>query len=464
MPKLKQHLLNGLLFVSCLCPLQAQADRVLFSRDPLVLTEDSITSNQGTLKASDIGPVSNRNKTQLANANPIIDKLWQVALHDIESNIVTTNEGTYFGAGASFGAKVYTRDISFAGILGLNELYPQIMLDSLKVTRAVHFRLKFTVSKDHGIPEINAPWEILPITEKEFFQTKHTNSYTRRTDDVIWLWAAEDLLNKMDKPDWAWLYENGLTSFKLLYDPFYDPSDGLYRGQAAFVDVHYEESRKTTGYPDSWTMQQCVLSKATSTNCLYYIGLNVMARTAMKLGRTAEQEQWQQRADNLKAAIIKELCVGDGTFVYLKEPTGRLMERREALGSALAVLSGVVQGEDARKAVAGYPASENGVPLFVPFYFNQKINKSAYHNWTSWPFVDTFFLWAKEIAENKSYSGQNLALLARTVTKNNQNFREVVDYRTGELTGSHSQLWSAAAFINSCKRAGLFPVDNKPTP
>ena len=435
---------------------QTQAASLLYTSDHLVLTANSLTSTQGELTAADIGPITTTNKTELVGATPLVEKLWQVALRDIEKNIVTTDEGTYFGAGTDFGAKIYTRDISFSGILGLNDLYPQIMLDSLKVTRNVHFRLKFKVSKDHAIPEINAPWEILPITEKEFFKAIHTNSYTRRTDDVIWLWAAEDLLNKMNNPEWTWLYESGVKSFELLYDPFYDKTDGLYRGQAAFVDVHYEGQRKTTGYPDSWSMQQCVLSKTTSTNCLYYIGLNVMARTAGKLGKEAEQKQWQARADNLKAAIIKELRMGDGTFVYLKEPSGHLMERRDALGSALAVLSGVVKGEDARRAVADYPVSENGVPMFLPFFFNQTINKSAYHNWTSWPFVDTFFLWAKEVAEGKNHSVQNLALLGHTVAKTNGSFREVVDYRTGEIEGSHSQLWSAAAFLNSCKRARLY--------
>ena len=362
----------------------------------MVLTEDSVSSRHGTLTAAEVEAIHPINQTELVGASPIIAKLWKVALRDIESNIVETDKGTYFGAGANFGAKIYTRDISFAGILGLNDLYPQIMLDSLKVTRDVRLDLKLKVSEEHAIPEIEAPWEILPIPEKEFFQTIHTNSYTRRTDDVIWLWAAEDLLTKMDSPDWEWLYETGVQSFEVLYDPFFDPSDGLYRGQAAFIDVHYEQSRKTTGYPDSWSMKECVLSKSTSTNCLYYIGLNAMARTAERLGKSAEQAQWQARADALKAAILKELRMEDGTFLYLKEPNGHRMERREAVGTALAVLSGVVQGEDARRAVADYPISEKGVPLLVPFFFNQTINKKAYQNWSSWPFVDTLFLGRKK--------------------------------------------------------------------
>ncbi len=382
------------------------------------------------------------------SAGPLLQKLWKIALDDIEANIVETERGQYFGAGAHFGVRVYTRDISFSGVLGLNMLYPEIMRRSLDLTRELRWELGFGVAKGYEISAIDAPWNVIVDDEREMSERYHTNSYARRTDDVIWLWAAADLLHETDadRKDWEWLYDWGKRFFGTFYAPFFDPQDGLYRGQSTFVDITFVQ-HEATGYPAGWSIEDCITCKATSTNALYVKGLDVMAEAARKLGRR-EADEWQRRADTLRAAMRRELLQADGTFAYLKDRHGRLDSRRHNLSEALAVLFGVVRGEDARRAMAGYPYSDKGVPLYHPFHESS----SCYHNNSSWPFADSIFFKALSVADGKEHALDNLAILSYSCLGT---FHELTDYRTHEVRGSEQQLWSAAGLVDLCRRANL---------
>ncbi len=169
---------------------------------------------------------------RLKNATPLMERLWRIALSDVESNIVETDDGKYFGAGKSFGVVVFTRDISYSGVLGLNKLYPEIMKQSLRATRDVRLRLGFTVQKEYVLENIDVLWQPEDISEVGFAQKYHTNSYCRRTDDVVWLWCAYDLFSKTGtKEDWQWVYKMGNKFFEEFYDPFFDSTDDLFYGQ-----------------------------------------------------------------------------------------------------------------------------------------------------------------------------------------------------------------------------------------
>ena len=418
--------------------------------EDLLLTAELVKDPLRTIKAESLTRNKHVHTRTLSGVNEMTSRLWDTALTDIESNIVKTENGTYFGAGKVFGLRIFTRDIAFSGIFGVNSLYPEIMLSSLKVTRDVRFRLGLRVSKGHRVHRLKGNWIEDPLPLVEFLEKHQTTGYTRRTDDVVWLWAAMDLFERNpDLADWEWMYEAGLRCFEEFYIPFYDSTDGLYRGQAPFVDIHYPD-RKATGYPHTFSVEDCVLIKSSSGNALYYQGLKAMAHAAEKVNKTKDAAVWTQKAEAMRKAIISELRYEDGTFSYFKHADGTLEARRDALGSALLVITGIVEGEDARKALKDYPVTWAGVPLFHPFFSHG----GAYHNNTAWPFVDTFFLWAKEIADNKDYTAQNAALLARTCIQDGS-FHEVTDWGTKEPKGSGSQLWSASAFVNVCRRAGL---------
>ncbi len=421
-----------------------------YHHSPLHLGATELSDARGTLCLEELPDPRPACPVRLKETTPLIGRLWRIALSDIETNRIEAEGITYFGAGSQFGPMVYTRDISFSGILALNDLYPDTVLSSIKHTRKLRSELGFRVSKGYCIDEIDVPWAEEDLGESDYKKKYHTNSYTRRTDDVIWIWCVWDLFKKQNQiADWDWLYRCGLEFFSNFYQPFYDASDGLYFGQASFIDIHFPD-HKTTGYPQDWTVEDCVLIKSLSTNCLYVMGLHAMAETAQRLGKPEDAKGWQAQCESLKQAIRKELRFADGSFSYCKDRKGELQNRREALGSALAVISGVVEGEDARRALGGYPVSDGGVPLFHPFFeWN-----GWYHNHSSWPFVDTFFLKALEQSDGVDRSAQNAALLGRTCVEDGT-FHEVTDYRTREVKGSGSQLWTAASFVDVCRRAGL---------
>ena len=427
-----------------------------YNKPPLILNDTSITDVLGTISLKDLPDPQPKLDVRLKKASPLIERLWRIALFDVESNIVETEDGKYFGAGAIFGVTVFTRDISYSGILGLNKLYPEIMRLSLKATREVRARLAFKVQTEYVLENIDVPWQPEEVSEVGFAQKYHTNSYCRRTDDVVWLWAAFDLFSKHGtKEDWQWLYETGIKFFEEFYNPFYDFADGLYFGQASFVDIH-NAFHKATGYPQDWDLKDCILIKSLSTNCLYVRGLEVMAAVSESFGHKNVADKWEVRAADLRKAIRKSLLNSDGTFSYFKDKNGKLQPRRDALGSALAVLLNIVEGEEAKAALKNYPVTDSGVPLFHPFF----PENNYYHNNTSWPFVDTFFIKALEKSDGENRTALNAALLARTCVDDGT-FHEVVDFRNKKPQGSGSQLWSAAAFIDTCFRAGFVETLDK---
>lgn len=433
-----------------------------YNVDPLVLTDTTLTDALGSFKVGDLPTVQPKCSIGLKeNASPIVKKMWKIALNDVEQNLVTNEYGTYFAAGRRYTDKVYTRDIAFAGILGLNYVYPKEMLQSLKITREVIAKQGYKVSSKHMIKEIDAPWDVITDDEKEVMAQFKTNSITRRTDDVVWIWAADNLFaSHPELADWNWLYTNGKENFKTNYDPWFDKTDGLFRAQPAFQDL------TSSAYPKGMTISDCVLLKGTSTNCIYYKAMLSLANAATKCNLPDESKYWLKRAEALKKAIRKELMLPDGTFTYYKDRNGVVMQNQHNLGTAFAVLFGIVKGKEAKKAIDNYPTTDKGTPLIHPFLTSNKGD----HNNASWPFCDTYFLQAKEFADGKDYTGYNAALLARTMgTKLSLkresewggfgSFHEKVELPGGLISGSGQQLWTSAAFINICLRANL--ISNK---
>jgi hypothetical protein len=445
--------------------------RFLYAKESLVMTADAVRDANGAFSLAQLATPQPKCKVVLkAGVTPLVERLWKIALDDAEHNLVTTESGAvYFGAGNKYGVRIYERDIAVSGVLGLNRLYPEVMLSSLKVARETRKQLGYKVSAPHVVREIDAPWEVIAQVDKEVMAKYRTNSYTRRTDDVAWLWAADDLFTlHPELADWNWMVENGEHFFRVFYSPWLDRSDGLYRGQPLFHDI------QSSAYPKGMSVADCVLLKALSTNCLYYRGMLAMARACEKAGRPhAETQQWLERAAALKAAIQTEFIQSDGTLAYYKDRNGQRMPNRSGYATAFAVIFGIVEGDAAKAAYAAFPTPDNGIPLFFPFIADT--SGSGWHNHASWPFCDTFFLWGKSIADGKDYTDYNAALLARSLgtaikrkgAKPGQeeadgfgSFHEYVTLPDGFIGGSGRQLWSAAAFINVCIRAGL--LEDKP--
>ncbi len=382
--------------------------------------------------------------------------LWNTALDDVEKNyMMETRFGKTFAAGAhgafsGWKNLAFNRDTSYSGLLALNSLFPDKMLESLKTIRQVRLNLGWACYPEfvlRGIDGVEIYTELsLDDFRNKFFKASSIN----KTDDVCWIWCAFDLLMKMnaDISEWEWLYGNGVECFRRLYDPFYSDEYGLYFGQPTFIDVGSNGYPPEFGFKTEEARNKGVWLFASSTNCLYYKALRVMEYTAKKLGKLEEVEKWRVRAEKLKEAILENLRFPDGTFTYFMYPDGKHEERREVLGNAFPVLCGVVDGDDAKKCVENYPVTELGAHLIIPFYDNT----SSLHNNSTWPFADTFLLLAKEQALGEDFTELNIEILKNMAKENSMcEFRNTV---TGQISGQKAQLWSCAALLNTLVRAG----------
>lgn len=232
--------------ISC----QRKTDYFIYNGQPLTLNATSFKDAISSFELNDLDDPQPVHKATLVDCTPLTERLWRNAVNDVESNIIEADGQKYLGAGSDFGPKIFTRDTSYSGVLGINFLYPEIVKSSLKVARKARKYLAWRVkSKEYLTPEIKVDWK---VENTNFLAKYKTNSYVRRTDDVIWLWCAADLAEKSGKiEDYQWIYEDGNYFFEHFYFPFFDETDGLFRGQATYIDIHFENNWKATGYPQA---------------------------------------------------------------------------------------------------------------------------------------------------------------------------------------------------------------------
>lgn len=409
--------------------------------------------NINQLNLMNIETLETEEKLKFIGSNNIEHALWNTAIDDIEKNYcIDTEYGRVFAAGGynkhkNWNGMTFNRDTAYSGILALNLIKPRGMLINLKAIRECRKKLGFSCIKNmviHGIDNV----VVYDMELEEFKKIFHKASAINKTDDVVWMWCAYDLLMKNNFDEWEWLYNNGKECFERFYDCFFDVQDGLYYGQPSFIDVGSNGYPESFGFKTEEAMNNGVWVKATSTNCLYYKALCIMADVADKLGYGDEKSEWENRAVNLKEAIKKGLAFSDGKYAYFKHKNGKLEERREVLGTAFLVLCDVLEGEDAEKAVADYPVTAYGVPLIYPYFENDRV----LHNNSMWPFADTFFILAMEKVYKKDFTYINMHILMNDAVEGHMGeFRNTIN---NEMEGATAQLWSSAAYINTCVRAG----------
>ncbi len=406
-------------------------------------------------------------------------RAWELAVFEIESNVrPCPYGGEFFTAGGRGGwhDMLFGQDTTGTALLSLNRLYPDLMKNHLRAYVSARLNVWFLCPEGW---ELEGCKEAIPVgldcwmpRSRAFCDRYHMSPALNRTGmDVGWIWAAGDLFDRSgDLLDWAWLYGMGGLFFSRFYQPFFDPADGLYFGQASFIDVGHNGYPLSFGTPHTRASRNAAVRiKAASTNALYVRSLDVMAHAALVLGRDGESGRWQKRADELRAAIREKLRFPDGSFSYFLHRDGEPEPRREALGAAFCVLCDVVRGEEAVRALAPdkIPRRDHGVALFYPFY---EENPGVYHNKSAWPFASTFYYLASEKATGKSFLAEDARQLASSVTvpdmlkKNDRG--ELSDYRTGTFKeyirwedgvpgGTNAQSWTISAFLNFALRAGL---------
>lgn len=422
----------------------------------LVLGSDRLSDPLGTIHTSDLPEVMPRIPHRLHGATPFLARLARCALHGAEGNLLSGPEGTWYAAGGlgqGWNGNVFTRDICFSGVLGLNLAFPAELWRSLR--HAVRQRLAHGLrcNAEHAIDGLPCQIEADPAPEAKARQRPHP--LIRRTDDVLWLWCAGELAGRAAEPApaWAWIAEQGRRCFTELYQHFFVPDIGLYRGQASFVDVG------ASGYPEAFgrrckaAYNRTIAIMPASTNALYYRGLQVMAAACRACGEAAEAADWEQRARALRDAFRRELLRPDGTVAYYRDQDGSLSDRQHTLGTAFAIRLGLLAPEEAPAAVAAYPLEWWGVPLIHPFYPHDQ----AYHNHSAWPFSDAFLLQARAQALGEDVDGLLLAYCARSC-RNGRVLAEWTDARSGLASGVSWQLWTLAPVLGTLIRRGVLEI------
>ncbi len=427
---------------------------ITYESADLTLGSDFLEDAFGRINLNDLPERAVTNPFRLTGSTPILERLWSCALYDVESNILELRGKPYFcagGRGKGFNQMVFTRDFAYASLLGVGNYYPDIMRSCMEMSRELRLEMGLLVPEDHDIGWVFAD-HVEHIDHGEFMRKYGTNPYCRRTDDVVWLWWAEELFkdNFNTLSDWQWIYDTGKRCFDELYTPFFDESDGLYWGQATFIDIGFNGYPPIPGveYNTVEAYRKSLQIKASSTNALYYHGMMVMSRCAERLGLQAEADAWSLKAKELRQSYRKNFIRPDGSIIYYIHADGMPEPRREALGTALAVLLGLLDNSEGAAAFKDYPEYWWGIPLFTPFYDTE----ASYHNHSSWPFVNSFYLRAKAQATGCDTLPQELALLVRSC--HGDTFHEWIRSHDHKPSGKEAQLWTLGAFLGAAAKTG----------
>jgi hypothetical protein len=385
-------------------------------------------------------------------ASVLFDGLFAMAQDDLKQDSVTAIRDGAFDHGQPIpclcfetGLKwpyVWTRDLSYAIDLGLWRF------DSARSRNGLEFKLS-----DVRVP--TAPQGLLVMQD-----TGSGGSWPISTDRVVWFLGAQHLLDdakfasQTDQALHATLAQDRQVAF--------DTTMGLYRGETSFLDW-----REQT-YP-AWTADNVVAigqSFALSTNVLHYQALQLAATRAAAQHRDTDAKGFRTQAAALKAAINAHFWRADrGLYMSYLGGDGTPYDTYDLLGTALAITSGVADGERARQALANYPTWPAGSPVIWP----ERVDQPVYHNRAIWPFVSAYALRAARVTNEPARIAHELRSIMRGAAlygSNMENYELLTQGQhvdegklSGPVVNSPRQLWSVAAYL-SMVTEGLFGLDD----
>ena len=298
----------------------------------------------------------------LTSSQRLVDALYRLSLEELVE--LRRDDGALM-AGAKWQG-IWTRDVSWAAILGFAPIAPDEVRRSLMVKVDSSGRIiqdpgtggSWPVSTDRMAWAL-AAWELYAVT-----------------GDQAWLRQCYDIIRRSAEAD--------------LGVPF-DEETGLFRGESSFLDWR-EQS-----YPSWMDARDIYESQNLGTNALHYGTYRVLARMATALGESPAR--WDSVATRVRQGINAHLWMAArgyyGQFVYGR--THRtLSSRSESLGEALAIIYGVAGDEQRGVLARSMPLVPFGVPSFWPYIGDQP----PYHNAGIWPQVVGFWTWAAAEAGN----------------------------------------------------------------
>lgn len=377
--------------------------------------------------------------------SPMFDGLFALAQDELTQDSVTAIRDGAFDHGQPIpctcfetGVKwpyVWTRDLSYSIDLGLWKF------DPLRARNGLRFKLS-------DVRDPSSPQGFYVMQD-----TGSGGSWPISTDRMVWFLGAQHLLD--DKVFASDVYR--AIGDTMAQDRLYafDADRGLYRGETSFLDW-----REQT-YP-AWTADNVVFiaqSYALSTNVLHYQALQLASRLADAHGDAhgdaAKAKVYAEQASALKAAINAHFWRADrGMYMSYIGGDGTPYDTYDLLGTALAITSGVAEGDRARQALAHYPTWSAGSPVIWP----ERVDQPIYHNRAIWPFVSAYALRAARATDDPARIAHELRSIMRGAALSGSNMEnyelatQSIHVDEGKLSGpvvdSPRQLWSVAAYLD----------------
>jgi len=405
----------------------------------------------------------------LRSGNLAFDALFALAGHEMKQDSVKEiRDGNYNGNAPipcdcfETGEKwhyVWTRDLSYAADLGL------AMLDPQRVRNSLTFKLSGFRPGIVKAPQVAGTADGFQIAQ----DTGSGGSWPVSTDRITWAFAAEDVLQALP-PDQRASF--AATALKALSNTIendrladFDKATGLYTGEESFLD--WRDQSYAKWIPDD--LSSLASSKALSTNVGHYKALTLASELAREQNDKERAERYAAWARELKQSINARLWLDDaGMYSSLTAPhfDGAPMHKFDWLGQTLAIVTGVADGERAKRILANYPHGPMGAPVIWP----QQPDLPIYHNRAMWPFVTAYGLRAAAQAGNVSVADAAYDTLVRGAALNLSNM-ENLEWLSGQpllldeahpnligpVISSRRQLWSVGAYLGMVIR-DLFGV------
>jgi Glycogen debranching enzyme len=390
-----------------------KADRAFLKGDTLYSTfngndEPVFSSITGAYKRSII--LKNTSYPQLKSSVPMVDALYNMTLNELD--LLRTKDG-YFDTGKSWGG-VWTRDLSYATILGIAIADPEVAMRGL-----------MRKNKDGHIIQDTGSGGSWPISSDRNTWALAAWEVYQYTGDRKWLETIYPIIKNTVEAD-----------LKIIFYP-----GSLPLGESSFLDW-----REQT-YPQWMKPIDIYRSANLGTSVVHYQTYNILNSIEKILG--VKGEKYGKLAEEVKVNINKQLWMGDkgyyGQYLYGINSIS-LSPRSEALGEALAVLYNVADAERSQSVVANVPITEYGTTCIFP----QIPEVGPYHNNSVWPFVQAFWNIAAAKVKNEAaltYGMSSIYRAAALFLTNKENFVASTGDSHGTAINSDRQLWSVGANI-----------------
>jgi hypothetical protein len=347
----------------------------------------------------------------------LVDALYTLSLEELTQNV---REDGAFMAGKKW-TGVWTRDVSYSILLSLAVVAPEGAKTSL-----MH-----KVTADGRIVQDTGTGGSWPVS----------------TDRMTWALAAWEVYKTTGDDEWLQkTYEIIRRSAEADLQTAFDSTTGLFYGESSFMDWR-EQS-----YPDWMDPKDIYRSQVLSTNVVHYRTYRILAQMAVEIGTSPSK--WKRVARRVKAGINEHLWrPEDGRYAGYRYGRTDLSQtpRAEALGSALAILSGVTDETRAARVAQNHPVVDFGTPSFWPYI----PDVPPYHNAGIWPFVTSYWTWASAAADNTPGVEHGLAALYRAAAlflTNKENMVAQTGHFEGTQINSDRQLWSVAGTLATVYR------------